>query len=368
MSSNNPFAAALNEPNSYVHRRDPPPPPVSRAYNQSSTPPSRPPKPENSSSSSIPPPSYEEAAGPEKIKSDYPREKSSSSSFSRYNSSKPHHPVMKDAEIVMIEIVIEKDVIDLPKTDLLLGRKPEPVKAKNLDTIDKLDVTAFFGGGFHHDGPFDACTPHRNKNQKQAPVMAFPADGPNNSIKGLAPNVNDDERMNLAFGNYDDNDHNQIVGRTGSVKKKVVTPPSSSHPINDAIDGTDAIPLIKTNKASADPSTTLYTPKQNPSDLLLSLMVLQLQEFKMKISSPFGNGGNAGGLGRKKSLVQRLRKNSASEHSSRRNSGDTNSALSTSPDAEYGRASFGDDPVVGNNGGNSLLKRVKSLKVGGKRG
>lgn len=403
MSSNNPFAAALNEPNSYVHRRDPPPPPVSRAYNQSSaTPPARPPKPENSSSSSIPPPSYEEAAGPEKIKSDYPREKSSSSSSSRYNSSKPHRSHSDSSRPHRSHRSSDERRRDRDDRDRDRERrhrssknrspsrkKPEPVKAKNLDTIDKLDVTAFFGGGFHHDGPFDACTPHRNKNQKQAPVMAFPADGPNNSIKGLAPNVNDDERINLAFGNYDDNDHNQIVGRTGSVKKKVVTPPSSSHPINDAIDGTDASPLIKTNKASADPSTTLYTPKQNPSVINFDPNVnsepihgsttagLGSSTFLDGAPAPrvqnedflsVGNGGNAGGLGRKKSLVQRLRKNSASEHSSRRNSGDTNSALSTSPDAEYGRASFGDDPVVGNNGGNSLLKRVKSLKVGGKRG
>ncbi len=54
-----------------------------------------------------------------------------------------------------------------------------------LDTVDKLDVTGFFTGGtFHHDGPFDACTPHRNKNQVKAPVNAFPIDGPNTSLKG----------------------------------------------------------------------------------------------------------------------------------------------------------------------------------------
>lgn len=63
-------------------------------------------------------------------------------------------------------------------------------KAAHLDTIDRLDVTGFFGpGSFHHDGPFDACTPHRNKNSKKAPVAAFPINGANNS---LAPNVNRD--------------------------------------------------------------------------------------------------------------------------------------------------------------------------------
>lgn len=57
-------------------------------------------------------------------------------------------------------------------------RKSMAVISKNVDTIDKLDVTGLFGGSFHHDGPFDACTPHRNKNNKAAPVAAFPADGP----------------------------------------------------------------------------------------------------------------------------------------------------------------------------------------------
>lgn len=60
----------------------------------------------------------------------------------------------------------------------------KPVIAKNVDTIDKLDVTGLFGGAFHHDGPFDACTPHRNKNKKAAPVLAFPKDGPNSTLAG----------------------------------------------------------------------------------------------------------------------------------------------------------------------------------------
>lgn len=46
-------------------------------------------------------------------------------------------------------------------------------------------MTGFYGGsGFHHDGPFDACAPHRNKKSTRGvtPVSAFPADGPNNSL------------------------------------------------------------------------------------------------------------------------------------------------------------------------------------------
>ncbi|KAK9243646.1 Pal1 cell morphology protein-domain-containing protein [Lipomyces tetrasporus] len=51
-----------------------------------------------------------------------------------------------------------------------------------LDKIDKLDVTGIFGTGFHHDGPFDACNPHRNKNKSKAPMLAFPIDSENNAV------------------------------------------------------------------------------------------------------------------------------------------------------------------------------------------
>ncbi|CCK68870.1 Pal2p KNAG_0B04360 [Huiozyma naganishii CBS 8797] len=53
-----------------------------------------------------------------------------------------------------------------------------------LDTIDKLDVTGIFSqAGFHHDGPFDAARPQRNRrNDKNAPVLAFPMNGENSSL------------------------------------------------------------------------------------------------------------------------------------------------------------------------------------------
>ncbi|CAI4377185.1 CMF_collapsed_G0013050.mRNA.1.CDS.1 [Saccharomyces cerevisiae] len=42
-------------------------------------------------------------------------------------------------------------------------RKSKVIVPKNVDTIDKLDVTGLFGGSFHHDGPFDAVTRGGNK-------------------------------------------------------------------------------------------------------------------------------------------------------------------------------------------------------------
>ena len=74
---------------------------------------------------------------------------------------------------------------------------------KNVDTIDKLDVTGLFGGAFHHDGPFDACTPHRNLNKKVAPVLAFPKDGPNSTLSGATAHKS---AMNEVFGIDEDDD------------------------------------------------------------------------------------------------------------------------------------------------------------------
>lgn len=62
-------------------------------------------------------------------------------------------------------------------------------KPHGLDLIDKLDVTGIYGPGlFHHDGPFDACNPHRNrKKDHRAPMQAFPANSANNALGGSGP-------------------------------------------------------------------------------------------------------------------------------------------------------------------------------------
>jgi hypothetical protein len=88
---------------------------------------------------------------------------------------------------------------------------------RRLDIIDQLDATSIFGTGrkspiihflahhgtlqkkkriselilskvFHHDGPFDALNPHRNrKGSRRAPMQAFPQGSLNNSLGGSGP-------------------------------------------------------------------------------------------------------------------------------------------------------------------------------------
>ncbi|QRV90909.1 imidazoleglycerol phosphate synthase [Ceratobasidium sp. AG-Ba] len=70
------------------------------------------------------------------------------------------------------------DYIDRDK-----NRKPQPPpkgpptkKPTHVDVIDKLDYSGIGANMFHHDGPFDACAPSRNKNKTKAPMYAFDGD------------------------------------------------------------------------------------------------------------------------------------------------------------------------------------------------
>lgn len=413
MSSNNPFASAMNDSDSYVHHREPPPPPgnsngstTNRSRTQ--TPPSRPPK--------VAPPSYEEAAGPEVSRREYPREKGSGVRVStssregnnnhtndngthtssrlgnreysssnrderprRTRSANEHGSSRHHSSSHRLSGDREKDKErerERRRRKSPSKKTPQPVKSKNLDTIDKLDVTAFFGGGFHHDGPFDACTPHRNKNVKAAPVMAFPADGPNNSIKGTA-NKDKHLHIDLAFGNSD-LDQNEIVGRSASRSngRGSVSGAGGARSGSIANGGAGSSGENGENPAFKidDPTSSLYIPKHNPSVINFDANQVATPvhgEFtpglgtstfldgapapKAVVHDEYLNPPNAlgGGLGRKKSLAQRLRKNSGSENTSRRASNDNQ--------IEH---TYLDDPIEPS--GNSLLRRVKSLKVGRK--
>jgi hypothetical protein len=62
-------------------------------------------------------------------------------------------------------------------------------RPQGLDLIDKLDVTGIYGPSMiHHDGPYDAVQPHRNRKKDQrAPMHAFPAGSANNTLGGSGP-------------------------------------------------------------------------------------------------------------------------------------------------------------------------------------
>ncbi|GAT27875.1 hypothetical protein RIB2604_02302330 [Aspergillus luchuensis] len=144
--------------------------------------------------------------------------------------------------------------------------KPRSSKKSNyhMDIIDKLDVTSIYGTGmFHHDGPFDACNPNRNrKGLRTAPMQAFPKDSANMALGGAGPN-NANIDLNLFHGTMDE-------GYNDYSTSAAVDPRNN-----------------KSETANFDP-TTRIEPVHGAESMGLA-------------------GPSGGGLQRKKSLAQRLR-------------------------------------------------------------
>lgn len=50
---------------------------------------------------------------------------------------------------------------------------PQKKGSSHADVIDRLDFSGVGGPMFHHDGPFDACAPSRNRHKTKAPMLAW---------------------------------------------------------------------------------------------------------------------------------------------------------------------------------------------------
>ncbi|TRX98499.1 hypothetical protein FHL15_000573 [Xylaria flabelliformis] len=83
----------------------------------------------------------------------------------------------------------EKKLREMRQRDRERRHRDGKSRPKKLDIIDQLDATSIYGTGlFHHDGPFDACNPNRNrKGSRRAPMQAFAKDSANNTIGGAGP-------------------------------------------------------------------------------------------------------------------------------------------------------------------------------------
>ncbi|KAK4947973.1 hypothetical protein LTR28_007504 [Elasticomyces elasticus] len=219
------------------------------------------------------------------------------------------------------------------KSDAKQDAKGKPTKRpQGLDLIDKLDVTGIYGQGrelfrpyqkaegvdadvcvqvFHHDGPFDACNPHRNRKQnRQAPMQAFPANSANNALGGsgpLNPRIDLDRfhgRQNEGFTDYNAGATNgqrerakmeepnrfAMKGRTLAMNPITINPTDRIEPVH----GEESYGLGTSTFLEGAPA---------------SKTAIQRRESQREPSSAFGGNGGAGGAGitRKKSLAQRLR-------------------------------------------------------------
>ncbi|KAG8911291.1 hypothetical protein FRC01_005796 [Tulasnella sp. 417] len=65
------------------------------------------------------------------------------------------------------------------KSHNAVPRADKDKPSQHADIIDQMDISGLGGGMFHHDGPFDAVAPSRNRQGKQhrAPVYAFEPGG-----------------------------------------------------------------------------------------------------------------------------------------------------------------------------------------------
>lgn len=349
-----------------------------------------------SSSSSRPKSSYPVETRPRRSNSDsslmepQPRhrsskEDSSSSSSSRaaHKSSSRHHHHS------------DKSEKHSDKSHSRKHRSKKPNQA--VDVIDKLDVSGYLGvGSFHHDGPFDACNPHRNKNSARAPVQAFPVDGANNSLRGGDP-VNDSiHTENVIMGRNADEAYldynsgrrpsaNGNGGASGLYRPNV--------PDNGIPRAASARPIDA--KAKADPVHGDVSLGLGSSTFLDGTPASKEAILKSQ------EEGGASGLGRKKSLVQKLRGDKSmgpprpirpsagrqdsvgsAENYVVRTSSNPVSPNSWSPEKKAlgsvdarpvdtnGSSAFGNGSAAGSSSsavGNGFLRRVKSLKVGSRR-
>ena len=151
---------------------------------------------------------------------------------------------------------------------------------------------------FHHDGPFDACNPHRNRQgSRRAPMQAFPKDSLNNVLGGGGPlNKRPDHATFLgqadeeAFKDYSKGG----AGANGYEPYDVQVP----RPVG-------AQPVVQSATTRVEPIHGEETLGLGTSTFLegapASRAALQRRESEQ--TSPT----EVGGLGRKKSLAQKIR-------------------------------------------------------------
>lgn len=215
-------------------------------------------------------------------------------------------------------------------------RTQDKTKKKNpLDVIDQLDATSIFGIGgrifydrlphlsltsclaFHHDGPFDACLPGRNRTgSRRAPMQAFAKDSANNSLGGGGPlnkkpdhaifMGNNDAEAHLDFSRGGDKvDNYEPYGHPPGMPSRTESAIESATSRVEPVHGEESMGLGTSTFLEGAPASRAAVQKNQNEQL-----------------------GMDGGLSRKKSLAQKIR-----GINSRRDYGP--SGRITSPDAMY---------------------------------
>ncbi|KAL8689646.1 MAG: hypothetical protein Q9218_004732 [Villophora microphyllina] len=232
---------------------------------------------------------------------------------------------------------------------------------QRLDIIDSLDVTSIYGTGlFHHDGPFDACNPHRNrKGSKVAPMQAFAKDSINNTLGGSGP-VNKDLDLIQFHGRAAEGFTDYSTSRANTFVPDPEPYAGASAPIRR---GPGVRPGV--DRTTSYNPTKLIEPVHGDESLGLGTSTflegapapraaIERRESESEGVSGGAIGGNSGGLGRKRSLVQKIRgiSNANRNHDFR--------PRVTSPDATYERTTSPTSPgEVQSGGGMHKIRETK---------
>ena len=167
---------------------------------------------------------------------------------------------------------------------------------------------------FHHDGPFDACNPHRNrKGSQRAPMQAFPKDSANNIIGGSGPlNKDIDFAQFHGRGAEGFTDYSASGAAPSTVESVVFEsyagasgPARAGTGIHPGVDPTPSFnPTARVEPVHGDESMGLGTSTFLEGAPASRTAIQRRESETDQAGGVFGGGG---GLGRKKSLVQKIR-------------------------------------------------------------
>ena len=182
----------------------------------------------------------------------------------------------------------------------------------NLPNVRHVRLT--FYKVFHHDGPFDACNPHRNrKGSERAPMQAFAKDSANNTIGGSGP-VHKEINFAQFHGRGDEGFTDYATSGVAKPQAESVVefesyagasaPPRKGPGVRPGLDRTSSFnPTDRIEPVHGEESLGLGT-----STFLEGAPAARTAIRRRESENEQGPGiGNAAGLGRKRSLAQKIR-------------------------------------------------------------
>ncbi|KAM3426876.1 hypothetical protein MY4824_009765 [Beauveria thailandica] len=154
------------------------------------------------------------------------------------------------------------------------GRSGKP--SRRIDIIDQLDATSIYGTGlFHHDGPFDALNPHRNRqSSRRAPMQAFPKDSLNNSLGGSGP-LNQQADHSTFMGQTDEAFRDYAAG--ARAKNAAIFNPVSR---GDVIHGDESHGLGTSTFLEGTPATRAAITRRQAEEAQEAAMLVGVQRKK----------------------------------------------------------------------------------------